>query len=789
MTRLALRISFAGGRESAVRLAVTAVGVALGVGLLLVTLAGVNALHAQDRRTAWLGTSAHNVRPSVDEATTDPLWGSVTLDQFGSREIERVDVAATGPRAPVPPGIPRLPRPGEYYASPALARLLRTTPADQFADRYPGHLVGTIGDAALASPRSLTVVVGRTVAQLAHTPGAAEVRSIETTPQGSSPFDPHPGRIELILAVVAGALLFPVFVFIATATRLAAAQREQRFAAMRLVGATPGQVSVVSAVEAVVASSIGVAAGFVLFAVLRAPMARVPFTGVPFFPADLTISAADALLVAVGIPVVAAAVAMVALRRVDVSPLGVHRHAPAPPPRAWRLVPLAAGVGELAYFVGVGKPSTTGRQIEAYGVGFLLAMVGLLVAGPWLTMAGSRLVATRAKRPAALIAGRRLADSPRAAFRSVSGLIIALFITTTALGVITTVVGYHATSTGGAAGRRLVVEDFVSQPLAALPQGLVNRLDTTGGVRGVVAVHTDGTAPSLPTPGAGSGGPAVGPVGGGPVGGGPDVGPVGGVRTMGPGNATGQVAPVLAPSGLVLCTDLSEVPVLGHCEPGATVAAFPWIDGGSFTKGRSPLGEANLRPTVPVSAAALHALPVRSLYVDTDGSTAAIERVRTALETALPKSPDTIGPPSTLSEISPRSQEQLAGYERLAEVAIIASLPIAACSLAVSVATGITDRRRPFSLLRLAGTPVRVLRRVVALEAALPLVAVSALSAGTGLLAADLFLRAQLSESLRPQGAAYYAAVGGALLAALGIIGATLPLLERMTGPEVARNE
>jgi hypothetical protein len=311
--------------------------------------------------------------------------------------------------------------------------------------------------------------------------------------------------------------------------------------------------------------------------------------------------------------------------------------------------------------------------------------------------------------------------------------------------VITTIVSYHDATTGGSAGRDLIAEDFVSQPLRTLPQGLVTRLATTPGVRGVVVVHTD---PSIPS--------------------GPEFGPS---------------------TGLVACADLAHIPVLGHCEPGASVAAIPWISGGGVGNNSSSLDARNVRPAAAITSAQVQALPVRSLYADTDGSSAAIERVRTALETSLPKSPDTITPPSTFSEISPNAQQQLAGYERLAYVAIIASLPIAACSLAVSVAAGLTDRKRPFSLLRLTGTPISVLRRVVALETVVPLVVVSVLSAGTGLVAADLFLHAQLSEALRPPGAAYYAAVAIALAAALGIIAATLPLLEKITGPEVARNE
>ena len=76
-------------------------------------------------------------------------------------------MAATGASSPVPPGISRDPAPGQYYASPALIALLRSTPADQLADRYPGHLAGMIGDAGLPSPNSLVIIVGRTPAQLA----------------------------------------------------------------------------------------------------------------------------------------------------------------------------------------------------------------------------------------------------------------------------------------------------------------------------------------------------------------------------------------------------------------------------------------------------------------------------------------------------------------------------------------------------------------------------------------------------------------------------------------------
>jgi hypothetical protein len=95
----------------------------------------------------------------------------------------------------------------------------------------------------------------------------------------------------------------------------------------------------------------------------------------------------------------------------------------------------------------------------------------------------------------------------------------------------------------------------------------------------------------------------------------------------------------------------------------------------------------------------------------------------------------------------------------------------------------------PFSLLRLTGVPVGVLRRVVLLESAVPLLVVAVVAIGTGFLAAQLFLEAQLGYSLRAPSVEYYLIVLGGLAASLAVIASTLPLLQRITGPETARNE
>jgi cell division protein FtsX len=732
MIRFGLRLTVAGGREAAIRLVLIAVAVAIGASLLLTTLALINAVDAQNSRYAWFNTGRQgNAEPSGS------LWWMARGDYFAERPMGRVDVAVASPTAsptsvPVPPGIPRLPAPGEYYASPALTALLGSTPADQLADRFPGHQVGVIDQKALPAPDSLVIIVGREAREMPGLEGVIRVNRIETI----SPDDCddcivgiRSDGMTLILSVVALALLFPVLMFIGTATRLSAARREQRFAAMRLVGATPRQIAVIATVESTVAALAGVTAGFGLFFLFRRPVAAIPFTGVPFFPSDLSLGAADVLLVALGIPLGAALAARIGLRRVRVSPLGVVRRVTPRPPRAWRLIPLAAGLAELAYFVFVGRLPETGMgQVRAFLPGMFLIMGGLVLAGPWLTMVGSRMLARRAAHPASLIATRRLGDNPQAAFRAVSGLMLALFVTSVAVGVITTITANRGGPERGPAIRATLTKFFLDH--AERPDPVVQTLSAQPGVKAVILVRRN-------------------------------------------------------PSGLgdvVSCADLARVAVFGRCVAGAQVAET-YLD---LVGPGSQRTDKTVFPAVPITAEDLPRLPITSIVVLTDGSTAALERARTYLETVYASDPR---PPATNADYAADSTNTLTGWKQLANVVILTSLPIAGCSLAVSIAGGLSERKRPFSLLRLTGVPVRLLRRVVLLESAVPLLASAAVAIGMGFLAAHLFLTAQMHYDLRPPGPSYYVLVAIGLLASLGIIASTLPFLERITGPETARSE
>ena len=775
MIGLGLRLVISGGREALTRLVVLAAAVGLGTGLLLTAVAATNAVTTWNNRHAWFWTGTASV-PAGPATGIAPLWWRPGGDTFDGQQISRFDVAAAGASSPVPAGIPRDPGPGQYYASPALAELLRSTPAGQLAGRYPGHLAGVIGDAALPSPDSLVIIIGHTPAQLAHTPDTVPVTSIATTEPGNfgsqgnpkgldyTPPDPGGGNgtINFVLLVVALAILAPVLIFIATATRLSAARREQRFAAMRLVGATRRQVSWLAAVESTVAGVAGAAAGFGIFLLLRIPVAGITFIGQPFFPAELSLSPPDILAVAIGVPVAAAVAALLALRRVRISPLGVARRATPKPPRARRVVPLLAGLAELGFFTVHGNPVSIGGQVLVFVPSFLLIIVGLPIAGPWLTMAAARVMARRTSRPGGLIAARRLADDPRAAFRAVSGLVLALFITTVAVVGITTWNAKNLNRWGSAAETKVLTDQLAGQqpssgspasPGPAAPAApLAAQLRGIPGVQGVLVVRAD---PGLTIPAA--------------------------FHDLGAN--LGSAGPV--PAGVVSCAQLAGVPALGRCPAGATAAAFP-ADG--FAGPLSGVDATAITwPAADVAATRLDSLGVDAVNVATNGTVPAVEQARTVLE----KAPAYLagGVPSTVGELIAQSNSTDSGLQQLANTVILVSLPIAGCTLAAGIAAGLADRKRPFSMLRLTGARLAMLRRVVALESAVPLLAAAAVAIGAGFGATAMYASLEMQHPMVAPGAAYYLLTAGGILAALGIIAATFPLLKRITGPEVARNE
>ena len=124
--------------------------------------------------------------------------------------------------------------------------------------------------------------------------------------------------------------------------------------------------------------------------------------------------------------------------------------------------------------------------------------------------------------------------------------------------------------------------------------------------------------------------------------------------------------------------------------------------------------------------------------------------------------------------------------------AVALTLIVAGCSLAVAVGGGLVDRKRPFTLLRVSGTQVGVLSRVVLLEAAVPLAGRHRgggrdrlRDVGPGVRPA----RAGRHRDPAARAATTTRSWASAWPIAFGVITVTLPLLRRMTAPGNVRFE
>ncbi|MFG2208865.1 FtsX-like permease family protein [Streptomyces sp. NPDC048638] len=414
------RFAVTGGHPGWIRTTLTALGVGLGVAVLLFAAAVPNVMNASLGRDRARGTVPAAAGTGPGDHTL--LITSVSTTYHGA-DVGGRALQAEGPHAPVPPGLRRLPRPGEMAVSPALAELLSSPDGALLKDRFPHRrITARIGATGLAHPGELRFYEGTDALR-----GPSEnVERITGFGEWGTPFESGP---LVVLAIVVGcvALLAPVAVFIATAVRFGGDRRDRRLAALRLVGADRATTRRVAAGEALAGALLGLLTGTVLFLAVRVPLSDVTVAGIGVFPTDVVPGAPLAAFIAVAVPLCAVAVTLATMRRVTVEPLGVTRTAPPPRRRLWwRLLLPCAGVALLLpQAIGGLRPGDAAMTQLILGTSFLLLGVAALL--PWaLDAAVARLGRSGRGGQSWQLAVRRLQLTGAAAVRSVSGITVAV---------------------------------------------------------------------------------------------------------------------------------------------------------------------------------------------------------------------------------------------------------------------------------------------------------------------------------------------------------------------------
>ena len=428
------------GRQSFARLGLTTVAVALGIVLVCYFTAGVNGLMGRASGLA-INTAAYQATRGVAEQK--PIAGVEPLKVGGTRRgdaskwrgqyIQYYSMYGTAKS----PQFAKLktPRPGEYYLSKALADAVAEYPEDNILARFGKNTkyLGVIPSEYVASPDTLMIVRGASAEEVAESDTFTKSQGqpsyfadIYRTDANGLKSDAKIDPVAVIVFGIGGTiLLFPIVIFVSVATQLGAAQREKRYAALRLIGATKRQVA---------RSAVGVLIGLGAFWLLQAPLQDFKMDGMRFNPSDLALTGTQYALI-IGLTLgLTMFVNWRRMRRAQISPLGVSRSVEKVKKlRAWRALVPALGIAFFAWL-----SSKPGRDWLAANkesalpsvllmAALLLVMFGLILAGGWLTNKLSLLAARWANNASMLIAGKRTAVHSRTIFRSVSGVVLALF--------------------------------------------------------------------------------------------------------------------------------------------------------------------------------------------------------------------------------------------------------------------------------------------------------------------------------------------------------------------------
>ncbi|MFF3844905.1 ABC transporter permease [Streptomyces sp. NPDC002328] len=415
-----VRFAFGGGREGWIRALLTAVGVGLGVAVLLLTTAVPNALSVRDDREQsrldWQFTDES--LPKAD----DTLLVAEADTTFREKQVRGRLVEPEGPRAPLPPGLSRFPAKGDMVVSPALKELLDSDGGALLRKRVPYRVVGTIGESGLVGSQELAYYTGGS-GLAARVDGAGATRLKEFGNPNPTTEETDPVLVLLVLVMII-VLLMPVAVFIAAAVRFGGERRDRRLAALRLIGSDGWMTRRTAAGEAMAGALLGLVFGTVFFLIGRQVAGSVEVMGVSVWPSYLDPSPTLAALVALAVPGAAVLVTLFALRGVVIEPLGVVRTAKPTRRRLWwRLLLPLAGLAMLYPMIGQGRGNGTFNEYLVMG-GVLLLLVGITALLPWLVETvvarlGSGGVAWQ-------LAVRRLQLSSGTAARTVNGIAVAV---------------------------------------------------------------------------------------------------------------------------------------------------------------------------------------------------------------------------------------------------------------------------------------------------------------------------------------------------------------------------
>ena len=752
---LLLRKSFRTGWK---RMTLIASSVAVGALILFCFTAVFNAVTDMEH-VAWLNnltdqeSSDHQPIDGVD-----PVYVLYTSnDILNSRTVNVIDMQKSGDNTPeMLPG-KEVPDPGEFYASPALVDYINAHPEEHLEYRY-GKLIGELPESVIPARDEYYVIRGADYPVrdgLIYLSDDPDTQGIPVSNYTVYQFDDYEtdsyfdsAEYNISKAVIyAGIiiLLFPVIMLVSIATRLGSVQREQRYAALRLIGVTNGQVTGIIATESFISTVVGMIIGYLLYLLVHPLLYSFTLSESRFWPSQMTVTTVQSLAIA-GLTILMSLFAnWWGMRHVRTSPLGIsQKQKMEKKPGWWRVIPLIISLAALI-FMTVHEPQN-GDEVLAMTNGFLLLIVlimfSLVIVTPWLTYHLAQFISRHTKQPTVLIGTKYIRAHARAIARSVSGVVLALFAGS-----------FYIIGTSGvsASEARSIINDGYSimRDNTAVVQSLTNQQTDELGDK-LADRDSDFTFANSY------------------------------LRTSYYGDYT-----------IEQCLDLNNY--LGNLDCGQGQLA-----GVNFTLATDDQRQViyadnqdELEQKIEDNMQAVYGenyhddLLVRgsSYLVGVNGSDT--EKLRSSVA----KISDQAFIKSAAEAKTPSINPAISNLAKLAYGGMAVTMAVAIVSIVVSTIGGLLERRRSMYMLRLGGMQVSELKHMVIIESLIPLIVMSLVSAGIGAWGGAAFIQigsTTLHPTITPL---YIAIVFGSLAIATIAIYLILPMIDRLTSPEANQTE
>lgn len=413
----------------------------LATAILLSAMAFGNASSENMRRMLWetnlfyQNTNTYDGNPSSLKGKTLIQLSSTALGDEGIKEI---GIRQIDSDSPLLPNLVRQPAEKELFVSKGMMDFINTNPI--LKERYAGYDVKiAVPDSLLSTPNKRLVIYRIPDEQLKLNSkdrngfGIRVIDSNKVIKADKEELNRTRIIINVFMALCGIGVCFPLLILVISATRVGMMQREQRYAALSLIGSSKRQINQIILAETLAFSGLAILLGTGLYQILKyTVLANLKLGDDVLFLSDYKVTPSIFVAVIGLVLLIAVMVNWIALLKVKTSPLGVVKNQrKLRKPTVFGLLPMLLAIGGIwklnqlgpEWFLEQGSAS-----LLYFVITFVLMMIGLVVSGPILTFLSAKVIGYFGNNATTIMSGKRMQMFSRSIFSSVSGVVLALFV-------------------------------------------------------------------------------------------------------------------------------------------------------------------------------------------------------------------------------------------------------------------------------------------------------------------------------------------------------------------------